>query len=257
MTRHPYIYFASQPEVYESTLKQAMKQYPNASSFTVVATTTEGVFSFIPNHLTRFIPESAIQLSTIDYPRGVDPLTALKREADKLANNTPNHFVLDDIIACIMSKQMRITKFHTIADTIKLAEKYTPELVLLAESLHGQITEQFYTRLKKYIKEARKQIRSVDIAIDNKTDVVITLGGKPLESADVIWEWLHLTPEEADALSNAELQAKQKRLYTLSAAIEKLSWAINRTDFILPLAYQNCRQKIDEAKTRKRKGNTT
>lgn len=257
MTRHPYIYFASQPEVYESTLKQAMKQYPNASSFTVVATTTEGVLSFVPNHLTRFIPKSAIQLFTMDYPRNIDPLTALKREADKLANNIPNHFILDDIIACVMSKQMRITKFHTIADTIKLAEKYTPELVLLAESLHGQITEQFYTRLKKYIKEARKQIRSVDIAIDNKTDVVITLDGKPLESADVIWEWLHLTPEEADKLSSDKLEAKQKRLYDLSATVERLLRCIQQTDVILPAAYLNYHQKIDEARARKRKGNTT
>ena len=243
MTRHPYIYFASQPEVYESTLKQAMKQYPNASSFTVVATTTEGVLSFVPNHLTRFIPESAIQLSTMDYPRGIDPLTALKREADKLANNIPNHFILDDIIACVMSKQMRITKFHTIADTIKLAEKYTPELVLLAESLHGQITEQFYTRLKKYIKEARKQLKSINTLTDNGPDIIITLSGKPLESTDVVWEWLRLTPEEADKLSSDKLQAKQKRLYDLSATVERLLWCIQQTDVILPAAYLNYHQK--------------
>ena len=257
MTRHPYIYFASQPEVYESTLKQAMKQYPNASSFTVVATTTEGVLSFVPNHLTRFIPESAIQLSTMDYPRGIDPLIALKREADKLANSTPNHFVLDDIIACIMSKQMRITKFHTIADTIKLAEEYAPELVLLAENLHEQITKQFRERITPFIKDARKTFRSLDVRMDNKTDLIITLNEKPLESTATIWEWLRLTPETADSLSKDKLQAKQERLYALSHTIEQLSWCIHRTAYTSPLAYQNCCQKIDEAKTCKRKGSDT
>lgn len=257
MTRHPYIYFASQPEVYESTLKQAMKQYPNASSFTVVATTTEGVLSFVPNHLTRFIPGSAIQLSTMDYPRGIDPLTALKREADKLANNIPNHFILDDIIACIMSKQTRISKFQDTIDMMTMAKKYTPELVPLVENLHKQSTEKFYARVKRYIREARKQLKSINTLTDNGPDVVITLSGKPLESADVVWEWLRLTPEEADKLSSDKLQAKQKRLYDLSATVERLLWCIQQTDVILPAAYLNYHQKIDEARARKRKENTT
>lgn len=257
MTRHPYIYFANQPEVYESTLKQAMKQYPNASSFTVVATTTEGVLSFVPNHLTRFIPESAIQLSTMDYPRGVDPLTALKREADKLVNNIPNHFILDDIIACIMSKQTRISKFQDTIDMMTMAKKYTPELVPLVENLHKQSAEKFYARVKRYIREARKQLKSINTLTDNGPDVVITLSGKPLESADVIWEWLRLTPEEADKLSSDKLEAKQKRLYDLSATVERLLLCIQQTDVILPAAYLNYHQRIDEAGARKRKGYTT
>lgn len=247
MTRHPYIYFASQPEVYESTLKQAMKQYPNASSFTVVATTTEGVLSFVPNHLTRFIPKSAVQLFTMDYPRDIDPLTILKREANKLANNTPNHFVLDDIITCIIDKQTRITKFQATADTIDLAEKYTPKLVLLTEKLHEQVTKQFREQIAPFIKDARKTFRSLDVRMNNKTELVITLNGKPLESTTVVWEWLHLTPESADTLSEDKLQAKQERLFALSHTIEQLSWCIHRTTYTLPLAYQNCRQKIDEA----------
>lgn len=187
MTRHPYIYFANQPEVYESTLKQAMVQHPNAQTFTVVATSTEGVLSFVPNHLTRFIPESAIRLLTMDYPRDIDPLTALEREAEVLKDNIPNHFILDDIIACIMSKQTRISKFQDTIDIIDLAKKYTPELVPLVENLHKQSTEKFHARVKRYIREARKQLKSINTLTGNGPDVVITLSGKPLESADVVW----------------------------------------------------------------------
>lgn len=247
MTRHPYIHFASQPEVYESTLKQAMKQYPNASSFTVVATTTEGVLSFVPNHLTRFIPKSAIQLSTMDYPRGIDPLTALKREADKLANNTPNHFVLDDIIACITSKQTRISKFQDTIDMMTMAKKYTPELVPLVENLHKQSTEKFHARVKRYIREARKQLKSINTLTDNGPDVIITLSGKPLESADVVWEWLRLTPESADDLSHETCQEKRKILCELSNAIVRLSRDITyRTKCVHPASYVYCCQEIEK-----------
>lgn len=258
MTRHPYVRFTCKPQVYKTTLERAMKQYPNASSFTVVATNTEGVLSFVPNHLTRFIPESTLRLLTMDYPRDTDPLTALEREADKLAKNIPNSFVLDDIIGFTMDKQTRITKFQDTINIIAMAKKYTPELVPLVENLHKQSTEQFYARVKRYVREARKQHKSINILTDNETDIIITLNGKPLDSTNVVWEWLRLTHKEADALSNDDLQAKQKRLYDLNATVDHLLRCIQQTDVILPFAYLNYRQKIKEARTRKKKkGNNT
>ena len=256
MTRHPYVRFTCKPQVYKTTLERAMKQYPNASSFTVVATNTEGVLSFVPNHLTRFIPESAIRLLTMDYPRAIGPLTALKHEADKLAKNIPNSFVLDDIIGFTMDKQTCITKFRDTINIMTMAKKYTPELVPLVENLHKQSTGKFHARVKRYVRDAHKQLKSVNILTDNGPDVVITLSGKPLDSADVVWEWLRLTPEEADKLSSDKLQAKQKRLYDLSATVERLLWCIQQTDVILPAAYLNYHQKIDETRARKRKGNS-
>lgn len=254
MIRHPYIYFAGKPETHKATLERAMRRYPNANTFTVVATSTEGVLSFVPNHLVRFVPKSTIRLLTMNYPRDIDPLTALKREADKLANNIPNHFILDDIIASIMSKQTCMPKFQDTINMIDLAKKYTPELVPLVENLHKQSTEKFHARVKRYIRDARKQLKSVNILTDNGPDIVITLSGKPLDSANVVWGWLRLTPEEADKLSSDKLKAKQKRLYDLSATVERLLWCIQQTDVILPAAYLNYHQKIDEARTRGDKG---
>lgn len=257
MIRHPYVYFAGKPETHKVALERAMRQYPNANTFTVVGTSAEGILSFVPNHLTRFIPESTIRLLTMDYPRTIDPLTALKREADKLANDIPNHFILDDIIASIMSKQTRMSKFQDTINMMTMAEKYTPELVPLVGNLHKQSTEKFYARVKRYVREARKQHKSINILTDNETDIAITLNGKPLDSTNVVWEWLRLTPKEADALSNDDLQAKQKRLYDLNTTVDHLSRCIQQTDVILPFAYLNYRQKIKEARARKRKGNTT
>lgn len=247
MTRHPYIYFASQPEVHESTLKQAMKQYPNASSFTVVATTTEGVFSFIPNHLTRFIPESTTQLLTMDYPRETDPLTALEREAEKLRNNIPNHIVLSDAITYILCHQTRISQFHDVTTAIELAKEYTPEFVTLMTYHHGEITKQFRTRLAPYLNRERKQFKSLGVTMNNDTDVVITLSGKPLESEDVIWKWLRLTPESADDLSRKKCQEKKKILCELSNAVARLSRDITyRTKCVHPASYVYCCQEIEK-----------
>lgn len=76
--------------------------------------------------------------------------------------------------------------------------------------------------------------------MDNDTDTVITLSGKPLESVNVVWNWLRLTPEDADALSPEKLWEKQKRLYALRDAVERLSRSIGTTEYVEPASYVLC-----------------
>lgn len=83
--------------------------------------------------------------------------------------------------------------------------------------------------------------------MDNDTDVVITLSGKPLESEDVIWEWLRLTPESADDLSREKCQEKRKILCELSNAVARLSRDITyRTKCVHPASYVYCCQQIEK-----------
>ena len=76
--------------------------------------------------------------------------------------------------------------------------------------------------------------------MDNDTDTVITLSGKPLESVNVVWNWLRLTPEDADALSPEKLWEKQKRLYALRDAVERLGRSISITEYTEPESYVLC-----------------
>lgn len=243
---NPYDHFIRGYSLQEPKLKQAMTQHPNAQTFTVVATNAEGVFSFVPNHLMRFIPESAVQLLTMDYPRDTDPLEALKEEAEKLQGNAPNRFVLGDIIASIMFRETRISHFHNILTAIEHAKEYTPRLVTLMTYDYGEITKQFRARIAPHVTKARKQFKSLGVTMDNKTDIAITLSDKPLESEDVIWNWLRLTPEEADNLSPEELWKKRKILCELGDTIERLSRAICTTEWTEPASYIYCCQQIEK-----------
>lgn len=243
----PYNNFIFYHHMQEPTLKQAMVRHPKAKTFTVVPTNTCNAFSFVPNHLTRFIPESTIQLFTMDYPRDIDSLTALEREAEKLRNNIPNHIVLSDAIAYILCHQTRISQFHDVTTAIKLAKEYTPEFVTLMTYHHGEITKQFRTRLAPYLNRERKQFKSLGVTMDNDTDVVITLSGKPLESENVVWEWLRLTPESADNLSREKCQEKRKILCELSNAVARLSRNITyRTKCVHPVSYVYCCNEIQK-----------
>ena len=244
---NPYDHFLLSHREQEPVLKQAMVQYPNARTFTVVTANAKDVFSFIPNHLTRFIPESTTQLLTMDHPRETDPLTALEREAEKLRNNIPNHIVLSDAITYILCHQTRISQFHDVTTAIELAKEYTPEFVTLMTYHHGEITKQFRTRLAPYLNRERKQFKSLGVTMNNDTDVVITLSGKPLESEDVIWKWLRLTPESADDLSRKKCQEKKKILCELSNAVARLSRDITyRTKCVHPASYVYCCQEIEK-----------
>lgn len=244
---NPYDHFLLSHREQEPALKQAMVRYPNARTFTVVTANAKGTFSFVPNHLTRFIPESAIQLFTMDYPRDIDPLTALEHEAEKLKDDIPNHIVLSDAITYIFCHQTRISQFHDVTTAIELAKEYTPEFVTLMAYHHGEITKQFRTRLAPYLNKERKQFKSLGVTMDNDTDVVITLSGKPLESENVIWEWLRLTPESADDLSREKCQEKRKILCELSNAVARLSRDITyRTKCVHPASYVYCCQQIEK-----------
>ena len=244
---NPYDHFLLNYREREPALKQAMVRYPNARTFTVVTANAKGTFSFVPNHLTRFIPESAIQLFTMNYPRDIDPLTALEREAEKLKDNIPNHIVLSDAITYILCHQTRISQFHDVITAIELAKEYTPKFVTLMTYHHGEIAKQFRTRLAPYLNRERKQFKSLGVTMDNDTDVVITLSGKPLESENVIWEWLRLTPESADDLSREKCQEKRKILCELSNAVARLSRDITyRTKCVHPASYVYCCQQIEK-----------
>jgi len=241
---NPYDHFIRSYASQEPALKRAMAQHPNAQTFTVVATNTEGVFNFVPSHLVRFIPKSANRLFTMGYPQD-EPLIALEREAEKLQGNVPNRFVLGDIINSIIVKPIRLSHFHNILTAIEHAKEYTPELVTLMAYNHREITKQFRARIAPHITKARKQFKSLGVVMDNDTDTVITLSGKPLESADVVWDWLHLTPEGADILSPEQLWEKQKRLYALRDAVERLGRSIGTTEYIEPASYVFCCQLIE------------
>lgn len=243
----PYNNFIFYHRMQEPALKQAMAQHPKAKTFTVVPTNTFNTFSFVPNHLTRFIPKSTTQLFTMDYPRETDPLTALEREAEKLKDNIPNHIVLSDAITYILCHQTRISQFHDVTTAIELAKGYIPEFVTLMTYHHGEIAKQFRTRLAPYLNRERKQFKSLGVTMDNDTDVVITLSGKPLESENVIWEWLRLTPESADDLSREKCQEKRKILCELSNAVARLSRDITyRTKCVHPASYVYCCQEIEK-----------
>lgn len=237
---NPYDHFIRGYSLQEPALKRAMAQHSNAQTFTVVATNTEGVFNFVPNHLVRFIPKSAVRLLTMNYPRGIDPLTALEEEAKKLQGNVPNRFVLGDTINSIIVQPIRLSHFHNILTAIKHAKEYTPELVTLMTYDYGEITKQFRARIAPHVTKARKQFKSLGVTMDNDTDTVITLSGKPLESVNVVWNWLRLTPEDADALSPEKLWEKQKRLYALRDAVERLGRSISITEYTEPESYVLC-----------------
>ena len=115
-----------------------------------------------------------------------------------------------DTINSIIVQPIRLSHFHNILTAIKHAKEYTPELVTLMTYDYGEITKQFRARIAPHITKARKQFKSLGVTMDNDTDTVITLSGKPLESVNVIWNWLHLTPEDADTLSPEKLWEKQK-----------------------------------------------
>lgn len=243
----PYNNFIFYYHMQEPALKQAMAQHPKAKTFTVVPTNTFNIFGFVPNHLTRFIPESTIQLFTMDYPRDIDPLTALEREAEALKDNIPNHIFLGEVITYILCHQTRISQFHDITTAIELAKEYTPEFVTLMTYHHGEIAKQFRTRLAPYLNRERKQFKSLGVTMDNDTDVVITLSGKPLESEDVVWEWLRLTPEEAGNLSREKCQEKRKILCELNDAIGRLSRGIAYyTKCTYPVSYVYCCNEIQK-----------
>lgn len=110
----------------------------------------------------------------------------------------------------------------------------------------GEITKQFHARIAPHVTKARKQFKSLGVTMDNKTDTVITLSGKPLESEDVIWEWLRLTPEETDTLSHEELWRKRKILCELRDAIERLGRAIGTTEWTEPASYVYCCNEIQK-----------
>lgn len=150
----------------------------------------------------------------------------------------------DNIIRGLISRQTRISKFHNVLTAIEHAKEYTPNHVTLMTYLHGEIAKQFCARIAPHVNRARKQFKSLGVTMDNQTDVVITLSRKPLESVDVVWSWLRLTPETTDHLSRECAEKKQKCLYALEATLDRLIAGIDNTEWVSPESYVLCCQQI-------------
>lgn len=200
------------------TFAQALHKHPNAKRFTIVATKSEHVFTFVPAHLERFAPSDA-KLASINRPQTLTEKAIaqqIHRTCGALFNQMQPSLMFNYKIDELMARSFRFTCFSQVSDLVDRSAALDQNLRDQANDLYIRYVETFMANTQTFLDKANKQGLDLDddsplsnvsyTMSQDGTDVFVSVcngsvcNGMELSDPEDIWDWLGITPEQLDSL---------------------------------------------------------
>lgn len=195
------------------TFAQALHKHPNAKRFSIVATKSERVFTFVPAHLERFAPNNT-KLASINRPKDLTE-KAIARQihhtCGALFNQMQPSLMFNYKIDELMARSFRFTCFSQVSDLVDRSTTLDQNLRDQADELYIRYVETFMANTQTFLDKANKQGLDLDddsplsnvsyTMSQDGTDVFVSVcNGMELSDPEDIWDWLGITPEQLDSL---------------------------------------------------------
>jgi hypothetical protein len=210
------------------TFAQALHKHPNAKRFSIIATKSEHVFTFVPAHLERFAPSDA-KLASINRPKDLTEKAIAQqiyRTCGALFNQMQPSLMFNYKIDELMARSFRFTWFSQVSDLVDRSTALDQNLRDRANDLYIRYVDAFMANTQTFLDKANKQGLDLD---DNSplsnvsytmsqdgTDVFVSVcNGMELSDPEDVWDWLGITPEQLDSLKPEDQGVHFKRLRQL------------------------------------------
>lgn len=192
---------------------QALHKHPNAKRFSIVATKSEHVFTFVPAHLERFAPNDT-KLASINRPKDLTEKAIaqqIHRTCGALFNQMRPSLMFKYKIDELMARSFRFTWFSQVSDLVDRSTALDQNLRDRANDLYIRYVETFMANTQTFLDKANKQGLDLDddsplsnvsyTMSQDGTDVFVSVcNGMELSDSEDIWDWLGITPEQLDSL---------------------------------------------------------
>lgn len=209
------------------TFAQALHKHPNAKRFSIVATKSEHVFTFVPAHLERFAPSDA-KLASINRPKDLTEKAIaqqIHRTCGALFNQMQPSLMFNYKIDELMARSFRFTWFSQVSDLVDRSTALDQNLRDRANDLYIRYVDAFMANTQDFLDKANKQgldfddspLSNVSYTVSQDgTDVFVSVcNGMELSDPEDIWDWLEITPEQLDSLKPEDQNIHFKRLRQL------------------------------------------
>lgn len=206
---------------------QALHKHPNAKRFTIVATKSEKVFTFVPAHLERFAPSDA-KLASINRPQALTEKAIAQqiyRTCGALFNQMQPSLMFNYKIDELMARSFRFTWFSQVSDLVDRSTALNQNLRDRANDLYIRYVDTFMANTQTFLDKANKQgldfddspLSNVSYTMSQDgTDVFVSVcNGMELSDPEDVWDWLGITPEQLDSLEPKDQNIHFKRLRQL------------------------------------------
>lgn len=207
---------------------QALHKHPNAKRFTIVATKSGHVFTFVPAHLERFAPSDA-KLASINRPQALTEKAIAQQihhTCGALFNQMQPSLMFKYKIDELMARSFRFTWFSQVSDLVDRSTALDQNLKDRANDLYIRYVETFMVNAQTVLDKANKQGLDLDddsplsnvsyTMSQDGTDVFVSVcNGIELSDPEDIWDWLGITPEQLDRLKPEDQNIHFKNLRQL------------------------------------------
>lgn len=207
---------------------QALHKHPNAKRFSIVATKSERVFTFVPAHLERFAPSDA-KLANINRPQNLTEKAVaqqIHRTCGALFNQMQPSLMFKYKIDELMARSFRFTWFSQVSDLVDRSTALDQNLRDQANDLYIRYVETFMANAQTVLDKTNKQgldlgdnspLSNISYTMSQDgTDVFVSVcNGMELSDPEDVWDWLEITPEQLDSLKHEDQGIYFKRLRQL------------------------------------------
>lgn len=225
------------------TFAQALHKHPNAKRFSIVATKSEHVFTFVPAHLERFAPNDA-KLASINRPQTLTEKAIAKQiyhTCGTLFNQMQPSLMFKYKIDELMTRSFRFTCFSQVSDLVDRSTALDQNLKDRANDLYIRYVDAFTASAQDFLDKANKQGLDLDdnsplsnvpyTASQDGTDVFVSVcNGIELSDPEDIWDWLGITPEQLDNLKPEDQGIHFKHLRQLVRYTQLIVHVIKRAN---------------------------
>lgn len=224
------------------TFTQALHKHPNAKRFTIVATKSEHVFTFVPAHLERFAPSDA-KLASINRPQNLTEKAITKQihhTCGALFNQMQPSLMFKYKIDELMARSFRFTWFSQVSDLVDRSTALDQNLRDQANDLYIRYVEAFMANTQTFLNKANKRELDLDdsplsnvsyTASQDGTDVFVSVcNGMELSDSEDVWDWLGITPEQLDNLKHEDQGIHFKHLRQLVRYTQLIAHVMKRAN---------------------------
>ena len=224
------------------TFAQALHKHPNVKRFTIVATKSEKVFTFVPAHLERFAPNDA-KLASINRPQNLTEKAIaqqIHRTCGALFNQMQPSLMFKYKIDELMARSFRFTWFSQVSDLIDRSAALDQNLRDRTNDLYIRYVDTFMANTQAFLDKANKQGLDLDdsplsnvsyTASQDGTDVFVSVcNGVELSDPEDVWEWLDITPNWLDNLNPDALNIPYRHLNQLVRYTQLIAHVMKRAN---------------------------
>lgn len=224
------------------TFAQALHKHPNAKRFSIVATKSEHVFTFVPAHLERFAPNDA-KLANINRPQALTEKAIAQqiyRTCGALFNQMRPSLMFKYKIDELTARSFRFTCFSQVSNLIDRSTALDQNLKDRANDLYIRYVDAFMATTQDFLDKANKQgLDFNDSPLSNVsyttsqdgTDVFVSVcNGMELSDPEDVWDWLGITPEQLDNLKHEDQGVHFKHLRQLVRYAQLIAHVIKRAN---------------------------